>query len=132
MLCATDCLGGTMSLTFAFLWNRDDEQYTFEHALTVLRGAVGHPKGTALSVEIDKGTARVIAGPHRTMGGDKKRHITVHCAKMMETWHIYVNKLGMFSGNMDREPQSSTKKPGHAKDDRNAPNIPDTDALMAS
>ena len=121
--------GETMSVTFAFKWNRDDENFTYQDARRLLRSAIVHPNGESLKIEIDDGIARVIAGPHRTKGGDNRRHVTVHCARMMSTFHLYISKQGNLSG-IDREPQSAMKKrPGHALDDRDAPLILDSTSL---
>jgi hypothetical protein len=121
--------GETMSLTFAYKWNQDNESFTYQDARALLRSAIVHPNGESLKIEIDEGIALVIAGPHRTRGGDTRRHVTVHCASMWSTFHLYISKQGNLSG-INREPQSSMKtKPGHVFDDRNAPFIPDSNAL---
>lgn len=115
-------------LYFAFLWNRDYQNFTYDDARALLRAAVRDLSGTALKREIDTGTARVIAAPHRTIGGDKRLHMTVHCALQRRTYHVYISKNGNFSG-LDHEPQNSNKTPGHVNNDWNAPEIENSSEL---
>jgi len=117
-----------MSVTFAYKWNLNNQDFTYQDARDLLRNAIVHPKGSALKTEIDEGTARVIMGPHKTPWGDKRLHVTVHCVKMMTTFHLYVSKQGNLT-DIDREPQSPMKKPGHVNDDFRAPAIPNSAAL---
>jgi hypothetical protein len=119
-----------MSLTFAYRWNRDDLAFDYQSARDLLRAAMDaqFSPARALGGEIDSGTARVISAPHRTIGGDSRRHMTVHCQTMRSTWHVYISKKGNYSG-CDHEPATAGKKPGHALDDYHAPLIPNLAAL---
>lgn len=116
-------------LYFAYLWNRDDGNFTYDDARALLRAAVrDRLNGTALKQEIDSGTARVIAAPHRTYGGDRRLHMTVHCKLLRRTYHVYISGKGNFSG-LDHEPQNSNKTPGHVNNDWNAPEIENSSEL---
>lgn len=41
--------------------------------------------GSGLAKDINEGLARVISAPHRTTGGDTRRHLTVHCRDLRRT-----------------------------------------------
>src|SRR5262249_28074818 len=128
-----------MTLKFAKKWNWDydrDETMQFNgadfgyvQAREILKQAVAHFQGGGLKAAIDSDEARVVRGPHRTEGGDKRMHMSVHCKTMRVIYHIYVSPNGTVSA-LDQENISGVSpKTGHVDDDPNAPAIANVSQL---
>lgn len=124
-----------MTLKFAFKWNWDYDKkkwmdFTPDDALKLLYFACQTQGASGLVKEINEGLARVISAPHRTVGGDTRRHMTVHCRTLRRTYHVYISRNDNFSG-LDYEAVSGTNpKTGHVNDDWHAPVIESTNDLM--
>ena len=117
-----------MTMKFAYRWNWDYDKkdwmdFTADEACRLVYFACQNNGGAGLVKEINEGLARVISAPHRTQGGDTRRHLTVHCRDLRRTYHVYISKNDNFSG-LDYEPVSGTNpKTGHVNDDWHAPVI---------
>jgi hypothetical protein len=123
-----------MTMKFAYRWNWDYDKkdwmaFDTDDARQLVYFATKDNGGAGLVNEIDNGLARVISAPHRTSGGDTRRHLTVHCRDLRRTYHIYISRNDNFSG-MDYEAVSGINpKTGHVNDDRKAPVINDMTEL---